>query len=181
MNLKDLVGYHIFSGIETGTREILKWGRYEDCGYIKFILDGITYMALEDPNDGYRSYMEELKVVNESCKNKLPYISVYCKHRSTTRENNEADLLEFYDESNDQCFLTIGTEDTDDYYPYCVLRYNPEKLAVNAETKEGLKMYKIFNKATGRYLDRTFADKKAAMKWFDDNRLSHYMYEIVKV
>ena len=137
MNLKDLVGSHVFSGIETGTREILKWGTYEDCGYIKFILDGVTYMALENPADGYRSYMEELKVVDEKCKIKLPDISVYCKHRSTTEGNYEADLLEFYDEGNDKCFLTIGTENTDDYYPYCVLRYNPEKLAINSNTKEG--------------------------------------------
>lgn len=137
MNLIDLVGTHIFSGIETGTLEILKWGRYEDCSYIKFILDGVAYMALEDPADGYRSYMEELKVVDEPCKTKLPDIPVYCKHRSEDEWGEESDLLDFYDESNDKCFLTIGTEHTDDYYPYCVLRYKPENLAVNADIKEG--------------------------------------------
>ena len=42
-------------------------------------------------------------------------------------------------------------------------------------------MYRIFNKATGRYLDKTFANKESAKKWFDDNRLSSWMYEIVKV
>lgn len=139
MKLIGLVGSHIFSGIETGTREILKWGRYEDCGYIKFILDGVTYMALEDPDDGYRSYMDELEAINEPCKTKLPDIPVYCKYRSTTEDNRESDLLDFYDKANGECFLTIGTEDTDDYYPYCVLRYKPEKLAVN-DDKKGFKM-----------------------------------------
>lgn len=137
MKLMDLVGTHIFSGIETGTREILKWGRYEDCGYIKFILDGVTYMAVEDPCDGYRCYMDELKVVDEPCKIKLPDISVYCKHCSSDEWGMESDVLDFYDETNNECFLTIGTENTDDYYPYCVLRYKPEKLAVNADIKEG--------------------------------------------
>lgn len=131
MKLMDLVGTHVFSGIETRNREMLKWGRYEDCRYVKFILDGVTYMALEDPDDGYRSYMEELKVVDEPCKTKLPDIPVYCKYRSTTEDNCAADLLDFYDGANDKCFLTIGTENTDDYYPYCVLRYRPEKLWVN--------------------------------------------------
>lgn len=42
-------------------------------------------------------------------------------------------------------------------------------------------MYGIFNKATGRYLDKTFPDKKSAQKWFDNNCLSSWMYEIVRV
>lgn len=135
MKLKDLVGTHTFSGIETGTREIRKYGLYEYCGYIKFILDGVTYIALENPSDGYRSYMEELEVVEESCKTKLPDISVYCKYRSMAEGKCEADLLDFYDEANNERFLTIGTESTDDYYPYCVLRYKPERLAINADKK----------------------------------------------
>lgn len=136
MKLKDLVGPRIFSGIETGSREIPKWGRHEECDYIKFILDGVTYMALEDPDDGYRSYMEELKVVDEPCKTKLPDIPVYCRYRSTDEWGMmECDLLDFYDETNNKCFLTIGTENTDDYYPYCILRYRPEELAVNADIK----------------------------------------------
>lgn len=128
MKIIDLVGTHIFSGIETGT--------HKDCGYIKFILDGVTYMALENPVDGYRSYMEDLEVVDEPCKTKLPDIPVYCKHRSEDGWGMESDILDFYDETNNERFLTIGTEHTDDYYPYCVFEYKPENLAVNTDIKE---------------------------------------------
>lgn len=41
-------------------------------------------------------------------------------------------------------------------------------------------MYKIFNNASGTYLDRTFPDKKSAKEWIKNNNLSTHMYEIVK-
>jgi hypothetical protein len=52
--LKDFVGKHILSGIEFSTM-IRKdyWGEDESVNYIKFTLDGITYLAVEDPDDGY--------------------------------------------------------------------------------------------------------------------------------
>lgn len=137
MQLKNLVGDHIFSGIETGTREFEhEWGGPDERNYVKFILDGVTYMAVEDPADGYRSYMEELKVVDEPCKTKLPDIPVHCEHVSSGLYDCTNDLLEFYDKTNNKIFLVIGTENTDDYYPYCLFKYEPENLAINANIKE---------------------------------------------
>ena len=60
LNLSDLVGAHVLSGIETGVRAFDDSFWCETSNYIKFTLDGITYMAVEDPDDGYRSYMGEI-------------------------------------------------------------------------------------------------------------------------
>lgn len=39
---------------------------------IGFILDGVTYKAIEDPDDGYRSFCTELQVCDEVISNKFP-------------------------------------------------------------------------------------------------------------
>ena len=77
--LKDLIGKHILSGVETGVLKRKRYWREEECAYVKFTLDGVTYLAIEDPDDGYRSYMEELEISEIPCKVNLPNIEVLCK------------------------------------------------------------------------------------------------------
>lgn len=137
MELRNLVGIHTMTGVETGTVKIKGWWSGEDnCNYVKFRLDGVTYMAVEDPNDGYRSCCRELEVVDEECKTRLPDILVECKMRGNFynkvwgTETN--DILEFYDVGNNQMFMAVGTGNTNDYYPYFVFEYMPEALSCNA-------------------------------------------------
>ncbi len=82
MELCELAGKHVLSGIETGqvVRESLGFCT-ERHGYIKFTLDGVTYMAEEDPEDGWRSYMKDLTIVKEPCKIHLPNVAVVCRMR----------------------------------------------------------------------------------------------------
>ena len=136
MELKDLVGTHLMTGIETGTvKRDGWWYKTRNCNYVKFKLDGVTYMAVEDPEDGYRSCCQELEIVDEECKIKLPDILVECKMRddlpiySWGTEKN--DILEFYDTTNKQMFMAVGTGNTNDYYPYFVFEYVPEVLHCN--------------------------------------------------
>jgi hypothetical protein len=129
MELKNLVGKHVLSGIEMGMC-CCSYNPYENCGYIKFTLDGITYKAVEDPEDGYRSYMEELQIVDEMCKTKLPNIEVFCCMKEEN-EYREDDVLVFYDLTNGKRFLEIGTQNINDYYPYCVMDYQPGNLHCN--------------------------------------------------
>ena len=90
MNLLDLVGIHIMTGIETGTVKIKgQWYSKDNCNYVKFKLDGITYMAVEDPDDGYRSCCRDLEIVNEECKISLPNILVECKMRDDFHGKHE--------------------------------------------------------------------------------------------
>ncbi len=137
MVLSDLVGVHTMTGIETGTVKRENWWDGEDiCNYVKFRLDGVTYMAVEDPNDGYRSCCRELEIVDEECKTKLPDILVECKMRDDFHDNifgtEKNDILEFYDTNNKQMFMAVGTGNTNDYYPYFAFEYMPEVLSCNA-------------------------------------------------
>lgn len=126
MELKNLVGKHILSGIETGQIK-------DGCSYINFTLDGVTYKAIEDPEDGYRSYLTDLEISEEQCLYKLPDVSVICSMRPEMEEVN--DILTFVDAKNGKEFLAIGTGNIEDYYPYCVLEYEPENLSCNEGRK----------------------------------------------
>ena len=131
MELKNLTGKHILAGVEIGTT-INKFG--ECCGVVKFTLDGVTYRAVEDPDDGYRSYMQELEIVEEKCKIRVPNVEVLCCMKDNT-DYEVNDILVFVDTENGEQFLLVGTGNTDDYYPYCVMEYYPEKLHYNKTTK----------------------------------------------
>lgn len=142
MQLMDLVGTHVLSGIEVGQDRKQTWGyRTELYNFVKFTLDGVTYFAAEDPDDGYRSYMEELRIVDEPCKISLPNIQVVCTMRdddSEYRWRNQADeILSFVDAKNGKEILAIGTANTADYYPWCVMEYKPENMACNGAKMEG--------------------------------------------
>lgn len=143
MELKDLVGNHLMTGIETGTVKRNCWGdKLINCNYVKFRLDGVTYMAVEDPEDGYRSCCEELKIVDEECKTTLPAILVECKMREDAYANSwceeKNNILEFYDVTNKQMFMAVGTGNIDDWYPYFVFEYTPELLSCNAQYASNL-------------------------------------------
>lgn len=133
MELEKLTGKHILSGIELGQKEVRdSWG-YTIGNFVKFTLDGVTYIALENPDDGYRSYMEELEIVDEVCKTKLPDIEVVCsmRHDHTAHLGQDDDILSFVDANNGKEILAIGTANTNDYYPYCVFEYTPENMSCN--------------------------------------------------
>jgi len=59
MELKDLAGEHILTGVDFENETIEKY-----CEAVNFILDNETYTAIQDPNDGYRSCMRE--IINSS-------------------------------------------------------------------------------------------------------------------
>ena len=132
MKLIDLIGKHAFTGVELGTTERGVWaGRYEKVNSVKFELDGIIYMATENPDDGYRSYMNELEIINEPLKFKIPQMQVVCIHETRDEYSSKSDILSFIDVENGEVFLRIGTENTDDYYPCCLFEYKPENMHYN--------------------------------------------------
>ncbi|MBN3451381.1 hypothetical protein [Clostridium botulinum] len=99
MELKDLVGNHKLSGFEYGTekyKDIL--GGIDDREFIIFILNGIKYLASEDPDDGYRSVMNELEITDRKVSNIFKPIDVICKMRKSNDDDFETnDILEIYD------------------------------------------------------------------------------------
>jgi hypothetical protein len=131
MELKDLVGEHELSGVDTTTERVKEYGDYyEDCEVVRFVIDGKTYKATEDPDDGYRSYLKEIEVTNEKVANTFPPQRVVGKMKDNI-DGEENNTIQFIDTTTGNIVLEVGTDNTDDYYPYCVLRWSPENLAIN--------------------------------------------------
>lgn len=127
-HLSDLVGTHVLSGIETGNRPIGGWQ------YVRFTLDDYTYELEEDPDDGYRSYYNELECVGKKIgKIPIPNILVFCHMRKQDRYGS--DVIEMYDAATGDLVLAVGTENCDDWYPFTVFEYYPENMICNEERK----------------------------------------------
>ena len=100
-----------------------------------FTLDGVTYKAIENPDDGYRSYMEELEVSDRTPINSFHGVGVVCSMKENTEYENN-DILVIRDAHNGKTILEIGTENYDDYYPCCQFVYHPENMMCNAGKDE---------------------------------------------
>ena len=145
MELKDLVGEHLLSGIDTST-EKGGYDKSEDANVVRFVLDGKTYKATEDPSDGYRSYCGDIEVCEEKVSNTFPPQRVLA--RMEENNNSENDIIEFIDVVTGKIVLEVGTDNSDSYYPTCVMSWKPENLAINNKPlvkerlKDGLKYEK---------------------------------------
>jgi hypothetical protein len=139
MELKELEGSHKLSGVSY-VNEMLNGGEFTNeyswndgavC-VISFILDGITYTAVEDANDGYRSAIGNLFINEFVCSNTFEPIDVICKHKTEYNVNDFSkrycDILEIYSIKSGKIILTVGTDNTDDYYPSFVSDWNPKNL-----------------------------------------------------
>lgn len=131
VELKDLVGLHKLTGVDFETEKIKDYcGNFEDAQVIRFCLDGKTYVATEDPSDGYRSCMSSLEVVNEKPKNTFEKVSVFGIMK-TQSHYNKCEIIQFYDVKTAQIVLEVGTDNSDDYYPSFIAHWAPENLYLN--------------------------------------------------
>ena len=139
IEIKSLVGKHTLSGVDEITRKIKNYfgDSFESCQCINFVLDGKTYTAIEDPDDGYRSALDKIIESNEKIENTFAPVEVIVLYREKY-QYGECEILDFVDIKNGKRVLEIGTEDTDDYYPCFVACWMPENLSIN-EGKNGEK------------------------------------------
>jgi hypothetical protein len=134
IEMQSLVGKHLLSGVDESHLGIKTWDDdFEDCQCINFILDGKTYTAIENPEDGYRSSMDKLIESEEIVSNTFASIEVLClyKNKTNNRYSDDCDILEFYDTKNGKIVLEIGTDNTSDYYPSFVASFTPENFSCN--------------------------------------------------
>ena len=132
VELKSLIGKHKLTGVDYSTEavKIYEWDEsLTDSQVIKFCLDGKTYLAMEDPSDGYRSSMKHCIIIDEKPKNKFKAVEVFGIMKP--RGYNENEVIQFYDIETAEVVLEVGTENSDDYYPSFVGRWIPENLYVN--------------------------------------------------
>lgn len=93
---------------------------YGVCHHL-FKLDNQVWEAIEDDDDGYRSYLDSVAVSGEDGTFfTAPIATVQLK--STGTEGDER--YELVDASG-HVWLTIGTDHSDDYYPYFEFDYSP--------------------------------------------------------
>ncbi len=123
ISIEDLVGSHVLSGVERGYTEYDN----ENVEFLSFTLDGVNYMAVEDPEDGWRSSLREIIITEKTPKIKLPNVKVVCFMEPGEHKN----ILCFQDSQNCEVFMSVGTNYYDEWYPVCVLEYDPRKLYVN--------------------------------------------------
>lgn len=136
MELKDLVGKHKLNAVDFSEESIKRWGDiFEDCQVCRFRLDGVVYLAVEDPDDGYRSAMRELNIdENAKMKNLFNAVDVVARYRTKGIYDNDSiyDILEIINADSGAIILSVGTESIDGYYPEYVARFHPENIGVSA-------------------------------------------------
>lgn len=136
IKLASLVGEHLLSGVDSDTIHVKQYTWRDDmtpCAVLRFVLDGKTYEAVEDPDDGYRNAMEGLYATDTPVKNMFAPVKVIGRHRTKGEHRGVDDVLELIDAANGKVILEVGTDNTDDYYPSFVASWHPGEMAVNAE------------------------------------------------
>ena len=120
--LSDLVGKHVLRTVPADAKHPFD----RDASGVAFTLDDRSYLVFEDPDDGYRSaagpllsFDGHLYQIGYSA---LDHINepVLCSIRSKYEFGGESNVLEMRSEETGTLIFSIGTENTDDYYPYFV-------------------------------------------------------------
>jgi len=96
---------------------------YGVCGNC-YKLDDTVFEAIEDPSDGYRSYLSSIELVIEHqnvtfSRMPLAFVNVV--------PNGSIDGWNLKDAVDGHIWLEIGTDHTDDYYPFFIFRYTPKE------------------------------------------------------
>jgi hypothetical protein len=134
MELKDLVGEHILSGVdfESSNQQVYN-DLYRDCEIVNFVLDGEVYTAIQDPDDGYRSCMGEIKKSDVKVSNMFKPCKVIGQMRVS--DLYKCEIIDFVDVYTNKIILSIGTEALDDYYPCWVAEFSPENMVINQQSR----------------------------------------------
>jgi hypothetical protein len=132
VDLDSLVGKHWLTAVDMLNETVKKYGYDEACETLRFVLDGKTYVAVQDPGDGYRSSMEKFFVSDDVVSNAFQATEVIATKRGDGPDSYTVnDTLELRDIANGKLVLSVGTDNTDDYYPSWVGEWIPENLHLN--------------------------------------------------
>lgn len=86
-----------------------------------FKLGSLVFEALEDEDDGYRSYLDSVPLVshNETFSD-TPFANVFY-----STKNGLSDGFELRDKTG-HVWLLVGTDSNDEYYPYFIFQFTPK-------------------------------------------------------
>lgn len=133
IDLKNLVGIHMLDAVDFTEETVESCGCQEDASVCRFRIDGVTYVAAEDPEDGYRSCMAGLlRDDATSLTNVFEPVEVLARYVDQDDDwGYQCDILQFFDTTTGKLVLEVGTHNTDDYYPNYVANFKPENMAIN--------------------------------------------------
>jgi hypothetical protein len=127
VQLADLLGTHTLTAI----------GRVADpadrlTGY--FTLDGFTYCVTEDPDDGYRSAMRDIVIVDPAESDMVPIDpplvvevrSTHGQREDSPCTSDDVHWIYFVNERTGLVVLEVGTDHSDSYYPSFIWSWTPE-------------------------------------------------------
>jgi len=86
-----------------------------------FKINNTIFQAVEDPADGYRSYLGSVELESD-----VKNLIFFRKSIVDVTIKDSYIGYQFVDDSG-HCWLQFGTEAANDYYPYFVFRYTPKK------------------------------------------------------
>jgi len=127
-------GKHILTGVNYYHFRF-DWMWENECANgVCFILDDKHYYALEDPDDGYRSYMYIKEADKKICKRTFPPQEVYVKnfeYRDNEWHDGPTDALYIMNADDNSIILKLEETHWDSYYPSANWEYHPENLSIN--------------------------------------------------
>lgn len=123
MTLEDLevMGTVEVSGVSFGQDPENRWG--DAPSTMTIVIDERAFTFVEDPDDGYRSYLGEIRDGGE-CTNKFP--PVEC---DLAWSDGERDVLVFTVKKTGKVLVEVGTDHSDNYYPWVVQKFDPTAMA----------------------------------------------------
>jgi len=102
---------------------------------LRFKLAEQVFEAVEDENDGYRSYLESIKVVNDPYDifSSLPLALVRVERVEINKVDEDGEEFRFHGyhlvDTTGHIWLKVGTSSTDAWYPCFRFTYDPKPFA----------------------------------------------------
>ena len=133
-------GIHYLSGIGSVQFTDENSINYNEIEGNLFEIDGVTYLAYLDPDDGWRSYGVMQPTTQYKCQYTFPPQKVIVTNRHIEEELTDdwgyneqvkRDFLIIKDAILNKEVLAVGTDYSEDYYPVAIFRYSPMNLYAN--------------------------------------------------
>ena len=125
---------YILDGVDTYIENVKSFGVDAHASYIRFRLNGIVYIASEDPDDGYRSHLKNI-IIQETSEitNYFSSILVTAQWKPDDKKYGMInEVIQLIDNKNNKVVLEFGTKDCNDYYPSFVENFYPENMSTNS-------------------------------------------------